>query len=217
MICISIGEKTVGGCLEALKGAELAEVRLDMLEKAELTSENVKRLFSAGGQVIATCRAGDVNDDERLKLLGEAIDAGAAYVDLELEAKDDYKKKLVEKAKATGCRIIVSYHDHKRTPDPEEMKQIINWCFESGADIAKIVCMVNSDEDNAKLLGLLNSDKKLIVVGMGEKGKVTRVVAPLMGSQFTFAPAGKKTAEGQIDKKTLEEAVETLRRAIEND
>ena len=216
MICISIDEKTVEGCLEALKGAELAEIRLDMLDKAECTPENVKKIFSSGGQLIATCRAGGIEDDRRLELLGGAIDAGAAYVDVELEAKDDYKKKLVEKAKAKGCKVIVSYHDYKRTPAPEEMKQIINWCFESGADIAKIACVVKSDEDNAKLLGMLNSDKKLVVVGMGAKGKITRIVAPLLGSQFTFASGGegKETADGQLDKETLEQILKALQKAV---
>jgi len=216
MICISIGEKTVAGCLEALKGAELAEIRLDMLDKEELTSDNVKKIFSSGGKLIATCRAGDISDDERLELLGGAIDAGAVYVDVEVEAKDDYKKNLVDKARAKGCKVIVSYHDHRRTPPTEEMKQIIGWCFESGADIAKIACMVRSDGDNARLLGLLGSERKLIVVGMGPKGSITRIVAPLLGSQFTFASAGegKETAEGQLDKEKLAHALDALREAI---
>lgn len=216
MICISIGEKTVEGCLESLRGAELAEVRLDMLDEAELTVENIRKIFSSGGKLIATCRAGEVSDEKRLELLIGAVEAGAAYVDVEVEAKDDYKKKLVDKARAKGCKVIVSYHDHRRTPGTEEMKQIIGWCFGSGADIAKIACMVKSDSDNARLLGLLNSDKKLVVVGMGPKGKITRIVAPLLGSQFTFASAGagKETAEGQLDRQTLAKVLDALQEAV---
>ena len=78
--------------------------------------------------------------------------------------------------------------------------EIINRCFNSGADIAKIVCKVNSSKDNARLLGLLDSEKKLAVIGMGEKGKITRCLSPLLRGVFTFASIskGKETAQGQI-------------------
>jgi 3-dehydroquinate dehydratase-1 len=48
---------------------------------------------------------------------------------------------------------------------------------------------------------------------MGPKGRLTRVVAPLLGSQFTYASAagGKETAEGQIEREELEKIMEALR------
>ena len=66
--------------------------------------------------------------------------------------------------------------------------------------------MVHSSRDNARLLGLLDDSKKIVVIGMGDKGRITRIAAPLLGSPFTFASLskGKETAPGQIDKEKLE-------------
>ncbi len=120
---------------------------------------------------------------------------------------------MVQKAKSRNCQVIVSYHNRKKTPKKAELGQILNRCFESGADIAKIACKANSNADNARLLSLLDSGKKIIVIGMGGKGKITRIVAPLLGSQFTFASVsrGKETAEGQMDAGKLEKLMGELK------
>ena len=40
----------------------------------------------------------------------------------------------------------------------------------------------------------------MVVLGMGEMGKITRIMAPFLGAEFTFAAMdeGKETAPGQI-------------------
>jgi 3-dehydroquinate dehydratase-1 len=216
MICVSIAEATAEGAVRAARGLELAEIRLDAMAESELTPENIRRIFSLPAKLVATCRAGKLGEGKRKEALSLAIDAGAGYVDIEVESPDPYKKELIEKARAGGCKAIVSYHDYKRTPPEAELRQIIQWCFDSGADIAKIACMVQNDADNARLLGLLDSGKSVVVIGMGERGRVTRVVAPLLGSPFTYASAGKgkETAEGQMDKAALEKAMDAVRGAL---
>ena len=54
------------------------------------------------------------------------------------------------------------------------------------------------------------------MIGMGKKGRITRVVAPLVGSPFTFASLieGRETAEGQIDKAALGSLMETLKQRV---
>jgi 3-dehydroquinate dehydratase-1 len=213
MICVSIAEGTAEACLRALGGLEFAEVRLDAMAPHELTTANIRRIFSLPMRLVATCRPGIRDDGLRRMALMDAIDAGAAYVDVEVESEDGFKSDIAARARGRGCRVIVSYHDNKRTPTSEELRQIIEWCFQSGADIAKISCMANSEKDNARLLGLLDLGRPLIVIGMGEKGRLTRVVAPLLGAAFTYASAsgGKETAPGQIDKARLERIMEDLK------
>jgi 3-dehydroquinate dehydratase-1 len=217
MICVSIAEAAADGMVRALEGLELAEIRLDAMAEPELTPQNIRRIFSCRARLVATCRPGKLGDEKRKECLSLAIDSGAAYVDIEVEAPDSYKMELAEKARAKGCKVIVSYHDYRRTPPEAELRQIIRWCFDSGADIAKIACMAQNDGDNARLLGLLDgSAGKVIVIGMGMKGRVTRIAAPLLGSPFTYASAGggKETAEGQMDRETLGKALEALRGAL---
>lgn len=197
MICISIAEKSAEACIKALEGVELAEIRLDAMDA---DAKDIERIFSMPAKLIATCRAGECSDEKRHMALLKAIESGASFVDIELEAEEEYRKVLLDNAKNKGCKVIISHHDFEGTPGKDELEKIVKNCFESGADIAKIACKVNSEKDNARLLGLLGSDKQIVVIGMGEKGRITRLAAPLLGSPFTFAALGKgkETAEGQM-------------------
>lgn len=209
MICVSIAERSAGACLKALAGLAFAEIRMDRMN---LTVDDVRDVFSAGMDLIATCRPGAFSEDERKRLLVAAIEAGAAYVDIEADSDGSFKREIIEKARSRSCAVIVSFHDYEGTPEREELLSIVSLCFESGGDMAKIACTVNSGRDNARLLGLLDSGRDIIVIGMGEKGRITRIVAPLLGSPFTYAaPArGRETADGQLDRETLEKYLKLL-------
>ena len=209
MICVCIAEKTADDCLMALAGIEFAEIRIDKME-ADLT--DIKKIFSYHSQLIATCRPGDRSRAVRLDLLKAAINAGAAYIDIEVEAEDEYKEQLITRARAAGCQVIISYHNFEKTPQKHELVHILEWCFSSGADIAKISCMVQHQHENARLLGLLDDERPIVILGMGEPGRITRMAAPLLGSPFTYASQGKgkETAPGQIDKATLEKMMGSI-------
>ncbi len=197
MICVSLAESSPEKALAALKGIPFAEIRLDRMRVDE---EGVARIFSRHPRLIATCRPGRALGAKRLALLRAAVAAGAAYVDIEVEADAAYKRALVREARAAGCRVIVSHHDLARTPARGALLRVVDRCFSSGADIAKIACRVRSPKDNATLLGLLDDERALVVVGLGKKGLMTRVTGPLAGGLFTFASRakGKETAGGQV-------------------
>jgi 3-dehydroquinate dehydratase I len=206
MICVSIDEQYSNNYLQLLDNIEFAEIRMDRML---LSLDDVKTIFSHPARLIATYRPGTVDDRTRKKYLFAAMDSGAGYVDVEVDSDNTYKKEIVEKAKSKGCKVIVSFHDHEKTPSEERLKDIMALCFAEGADIVKIACKVNSAEDNGRLLGLLGREdlkERLVIVGMGEKGRITRVAAPYLGSPFTFASLakGKETGEGQIDQRRLE-------------
>lgn len=210
-ICVSIAEKTVEECLASMAGLELAEIRLDALEPVHLTPENLRRIFSAPPKLIATCRPGRIDEQRRLQVLQGAITAGAAMVDVEVESADSFKDEVVQMARLRGCKIIVSFHDPRHTPSSAELEHVVRWCFDAGADIAKVACTVQEPRDNVRLLGLLDSGKPVVVVGMGPKGRAVRLLAPLLGSPFTFAArrSGKETAPGQM---SVQETSERMRR-----
>jgi 3-dehydroquinate dehydratase-1 len=242
MICVSVGEDSVEGCVRALEGVEFAEVRMDKIHG--LGGEGVKRIFSEAGKgkkLMATFRVAAENggkgggengeeadakeqgkrigDKEREGLLIEAIEAGAAYVDLELEMEKGMRGRIIEAAKKAGCEVVVSFHDFGGTPPAEELERIAGECFGAGADIAKVACTVNSEGDNARLLGLLGGGRRLVVIGMGEKGEKTRVLAPILGAQFTFASLGKgrETAPGQLEIGELEGIIRLIEERMEKE
>jgi 3-dehydroquinate dehydratase I len=222
MICTSIGKPTVKNCQQLLenRAIQLAEIRLD---GAQLTTHDVKLIFTLPIKLIATCRpTPDRTEAQRKQLLFTAIEAGAHYVDIEIEADDLFKQEIIKFANESNCQVIISYHNFELTPPQEQLKQIVTQCFQDSAHIAKIACQVNSKADSARILSLyaynvppvshnsthakLGAPKRLILaIGMGEEGKVTRIAAPLLGAPFTFAPLsrGAKTAPGQLDRTTL--------------
>ena len=214
MICVSLAELTLDECLAALVGLPFAEIRLDRMEGLSL--DDVGTLFASHKRLIATCAPGGLPDDARKARLLAAVGAGAAYVDVELEAKEPYREEIIAEAGKHGCRVIISFHDHEKTPDQQTLSSIVADSFRKGADIAKIACAVRSERDNARLLGLLDDSRKIVVIGMGKKGRITRVVAPLMGSPFTFASLieGRETAKGQIDEAALKSLMETLKQGV---
>jgi 3-dehydroquinate dehydratase I len=209
MICVSLAEESVTACLGALTNLDCAEIRID---KMRVSLDDIPVLFSLPKTLIATCRPGSYIDNDRKGFLLKAIESGAKFVDVELESEITYRQEIFAKARSCGCGVIVSFHDHEKTPATEELDRIVYACFRAGADIAKIACMVHSSRDNARLLGLLDDSRKIVVIGMGDKGRMTRIAAPLLGSPFTFASLskGKETAAGQIDKQTLERLLRSL-------
>jgi len=205
MLCVSIGGVTVNDCIKAIKENELAEVRLD---KMVLSSDDIKKIFSSGKNIIASFRPGKASDAERLEKLKMAIDNGAAYVDVEVGSSDKFKNEIIKHAKDKKCKLIVSYHNYEATPPRDELHKIIDICKAFKADVVKIACKSRSKRDNARLMGLLDRDSKMIVVGMGEVGKITRLLALELGAFCTYVSVSSetKTAPGQLTKKEMKKS-----------
>lgn len=214
MICVSIAEKDPEKCIETLKGLEFAEIRMDMMNPCE---KDIKKIFSQPVELIATFRPGKVSEQKRKTALLCAIKNRATFVDIELETKKKFRDEIIKTAKEYGCKVIISFHDYNKTLPKNRLKQIVKKCFAYGADIAKIACKVHSKEDNIRLLSVLESEPrgKVIVVGMGEKGKITRIAGHLLGNPITFVCSSKKkkTAQGQIEKKELERIIKMIKNA----
>lgn len=210
MICVSIAEPTLDDCLAAVKGLDFVEVRVD---KTGLSLVDVKQLFAEPVKMIATCRPGTRTEDERLAILLAAVAAGAAYVDIEVDAPRASREAVLAAARGKGCRVIVSYHNFTETPLKHHLLQVIEECFDLGADIAKIICRVQNSQDCVRMLSLYESRKNVIALGMGPLGVITRIAAPFLGAPLTYASLapGKETAEGQPDLKTLEAVMKFVR------
>ncbi len=222
MICVSVYEPTADACLESLKGLTFAEVRIDAM--AHAGADDIRKIFRLPVTLVATFRPQGPNhakelipgDGVRKELLMAAIEAGASYVDIELGSDRAYRAGLIAKARSMNCEVIVSAHIFDGTPGTDDLIAIASRCFDEGADIAKIACMVSSEGDNIRLLGLLirpGLTGRTVVIGMGEKGKVTRIAAPLLGSPFTYASISdeKRTADGQMDMLTMELILKALK------
>jgi len=212
MICISLDERWGLNFLKSLNNIEFAEIRMDRMN---LTETDIKEIFSQPKRLIATCRPGYLSENKRLSYLLNAIEAGSSFVDIELASDSRFKKTVIDFARKKRCKIIISYHDYNKTPSQDVLTGIVRLCFVEGADIAKIACKINSVSDAARLIGILGNkdfENRLIVVGMGDKGRLVRAITPFFGGVFTYASMekGKETADGQIENRELRNIVEVL-------
>ncbi len=210
MVCISIADVTVEEALGIIDESTICEVRLDRMK---FTEEDLQKLFSRGKKTLATFRPSEnVSHEKRLDVLKQAIKHGASMIDIEVENRDDFKEELVKAAKGKNCPVIMSYHNYEKTPYRRELEQIIDWCFESGAQIAKVACMANSLRDSARILSLYDQDRTIIAIGMGDPGKITRIAAPVLGAPFTYGSIDetKATAPGQITSRELEKIISMM-------
>ena len=206
MICASIAEKDIEKCIGSLEKVEMAEIRIDL---AEFSNEEIRRVFALRKKTIATCRPGKIREEERVEMLKMAIESGATYVDIEYEASPEYKNDLIDFAHKHQCDVIISYHNYDKTPELEELEDIVRSCYAQGADLAKVATHVNVNRDNSKILSLYKAPGRLVAIGMGDLGRISRIVAPFMGAEFTYASLseGETTAPGQISYEKLNQFI----------
>ena len=156
MICVSIQNKDLETIFDLLEEryVEMAEIRLDRCP--QLGQEEIEELFSNSDvPLIATCRISDAMPaaEAEAKLI-TAIKAGAAYVDLELEAPAMMSKRIRREARECGTVLIRSYHDFEGTDSRTALEALVEKCQHLGAEIAKIVTTARMPEDARKVLSL---------------------------------------------------------------
>ena len=217
MICVSLAYLSFEQCREILRDIEMAEIRLDRLN---FSLPQVREIFSMHQRLIATCRPGNIGEEERKELLLTAGEAGAAFLDIESDAEPGFKTVVSQACRDKNCKVIMSYHNYERTPSRQVLEEIIDSCFADGADIVKIACQALCQADAARILSLYDQDEmgheneKIVALAMGEMGKITRLAALLLGAPFTYAALsqGKETASGQMSKQTLMEILNLMKK-----
>jgi 3-dehydroquinate dehydratase type I len=149
---------------------------------------------------MVTCRPGEYDERERISYLTRAMGLGADYVDVELESSDRYAELIMKPASIHGCEVVFSHHDYSGTPGRKELKDKLEHCYRRGGAVAKVATHVRNREDLLNLVSLYGLPGRKVVVGMGTLGRITRVIGPYLGAEFTFASPGDglETAPGQL-------------------
>ena len=225
MICTTIQNKNYEQILSALEQCEMAEIRLD---RCSLTAKETDELFTSDIPLVATCRIDEIASAEPSlqnlpqqsreikamqiaeKRLVRAIEAGARYVDVEIEAQKQMSKRVRQAAHENGTIFIRSYHDFEGTDSLEALKAIVEKCVYHGADMVKIVTMAQSEADIDKILALYQwcreekasgnerigalSDGGLIAFCMGEEGRSSRLDCLKFGAPYTYAALTEEEA-----------------------
>lgn len=198
MICTTIQNRTLEEIIGLLEGSEpriqMAEIRLD---RCPLDIEEIESLFSSlDTPLVATCRVVDDGNgtwEEAEEKLTAAVEAGAAFLDLEIEAPKEVGKRLRRACTEYGTTMIRSSHFFAGTPSDDVLRNTLEKCRKFGGEIVKIAAMATSEEDVARVLGLYSQEQttqrqaELIAFSMGETGRASRLECLRLGSPFTYA------------------------------
>lgn len=144
--------------------------------------------------------------------------AGKRGIAVEREKESAWR--IVREAKAQNVKSIASYHDFHKTPDNEELREILLELRESGADILKLAVMPKREEDVLRLMlesrRFRERDKnrhEYITLSMGALGALSRVAGELTGSDYSFMTVGESSAPGQLPIGDGLKIMEILRRS----
>ncbi|HEX54921.1 MAG: type I 3-dehydroquinate dehydratase [Candidatus Altiarchaeales archaeon] len=223
MICASITENRLGDMVRLANSsnADLVELRLDYVSDID----EISQIGKIEKPVIVTCMPRweggnfDGSDEKRINILLKALDF-SEYITVELMTEKRLRDGLIERARENNKKVILSYHDFNGTPPINKILEILERERGEGADIAKVAFMPRNYEDVLEVMRALvikKNDNKfgipIIAVSMGEIGKVSRILAPILGSYLTYASIekGRESAPGQLTVNELRQILRILK------
>ena len=205
--CVSIGEKNPKKLKiilkKALSKSDFAEIRFDYLKKSDIPKvlENNKRNLKKCVCTLRPKTEGGLfvgREDERKSILRLIAEYNPFLLDVEFNTiqKD---KKLVAYLKKSKCKLLVSWHDFKKTPNNTQLRLKFNK-MKKFSNVVKIVTVAKSVSDTSRLLSIysIKSNSKTVAFCMGEQGRFSRILCLHLGSPFTYVSLGKPIAPGQF-------------------
>ncbi|MDH3203626.1 MAG: type I 3-dehydroquinate dehydratase [Nitrosopumilus sp.] len=205
--CISIAENTpykIKYTLNiALKKSEFVEVRFDFL-KTEQIPETLEIIKKDLNKVVCTLRPKTEggkfsgNEKERIAILKLIAEYNPFLLDVEFNTlkKNTSLKKYLN---STKTKILVSWHDFKKTPKSTDLRKKMNQMRKFSSNV-KIVSTAKSTDDSTRMLELYNEkgNTNLISFAMGDFGRISRILCLYLGSPYTYVSLGRAIAPGQF-------------------
>jgi 3-dehydroquinate dehydratase/shikimate dehydrogenase len=195
-VCVTVTAETTAELRrkrDEVTNADLVELRLDTVSDPSAAGALAGRRVP----VIVTCRPAweggqfKGSEEERKQILRDALARGAEYVDIEWKANFT---DLI--ASSAGRRVVISSHDFNGVPaDLVGRAQAMR---ATGAEVVKIAVKTSKLTDCLPLLDLAAQVARqgTVIIGMGDCGLITRVLARKFGSLWTYA--GDQRQVGQL-------------------
>ena len=186
--CVSIAEKTPYKIKQALKIAlkksDYVEVRFDFL-KIEQIPEALEIIKKDLNRIVCTLRpkveGGKFtgNEKERIAILKLIAEYNPFLLDVEFNTLKR-NSSLVRYLKSTKTKLLVSWHDFKKTPSSAELKKKMNQMIKFSSNV-KIVSTAKSTNDSNRMLELYSKKGRnnLISFAMGDFGRISRILCQI--------------------------------------
>ena len=233
LVCIPVVAADTKALLEQVEilkplSPDIVEWRVDSYQGIGdiatcLTATDTMRKAIGDIPLIFTCRIEaeggmqPLSQEARLAIIKAAIGSGKIdIVDIELMNGEDFIEAVRTAAQANGVKLILSYHDFKKTPAEDLILSKLEQAQTLGADIAKVATMPTCMAD---VLTLLQATLKartevltvpIVTMAMAKEGVITRMAGGLFGADITFAIGQASSAPGQIPIGDLRQAMSLL-------
>ena len=205
--CISIAEQSPAKTKKILKIAlsksDFVEIRLDFL-KIEQIPETLEMIKKDLSRVVCTLRPKNEggkfvgNEKERIAIIKLIAEYNPFMLDIEFNTLKK-NSSLTKYLKSTKTKLLVSWHDFKKTPSSAELEKKISQMSKFSSNV-KIVSTAKSTDDSTRMLELYSKKGKnnLISFAMGDYGRISRILCLYLGSPYTYVSLGKAIAPGQF-------------------
>jgi len=213
-ICASTIDEAIKEIEQAIKISPLVEFRADFVK--DINSEKIDRVISyvkkKRKKIILTIRRKSeggkflIKENKRISLL-KALHTAPDFIDIEYTSLVNIKN-IKSCLKLYRSKLIVSYHNLTKT-DRKQIMSVYNGIKKLKPAIIKIAAFANDLSDNLVMFDLIKKAKKgrkkIIAICMGEKGEISRILGPMLGSEITFGSLamGKESAPGQVPAEVL--------------
>lgn len=217
--CLPVIKNSKQQVLPALKtqGYDFYEVWLDYIQDSDerFIAELAEKF---AGKIIFVFRRQNLEKiklslDKRLAVIS-VLSRFDVLLDLDFLTQQEELNFL--RQKNYNIRLILSYHNYKKTPGLNHLLRLTDKMKKYNPDIFKIATFCKNEADSLKLLNLLlilkKQKKKFIISGMGKNSLITRIFGVLWGNELNFTPVKlkEKSAEGQLTKRRLENILKEI-------
>lgn len=212
-VAVSHGDEVDAEQVSAARdlGVDVVELRVDRFDVLDVDHVTAVVGRCSALPVLATVRhvdeGGSWTGDERDRAaLVRALLPVVDGVDVELARSGGPMAEVVAEARSLDRTVVLSHHDFTATPTRPRLDAMADEASAAGADHLKVAVAVHTPSDVRTLASFTidHAHEAPITIAMGDRGSVSRVFFPALGSRLTYAFVSEHQVPGQLD------VVETL-------
>jgi 3-dehydroquinate dehydratase / shikimate dehydrogenase len=203
LLCETVTGRSMAELVAARDSAthgDMVELRLDGVGDLDVAGALQGRRVPA----VVTCRPTweggqfDGAEDDRARILARALELGAEFVDVEWRATTTSNGDFAALVRRDPARVVISSHDFEGVPNDLDAR--VRAMRSVGAGSIKVAVSVSRLTDTLQLKHI-GAAGDAVVIGMGEAGVPSRLLAAHYGSRWTYA--GRGVAPGQLPAETM--------------
>lgn len=142
----------------------------------------------------------EIEEKKREKKIEKYLELQPEYCDIEADTDPAFIEKIAKKF--PKVKLIGSYHNFEETPS--DLHALLKGMKNPHFAIYKMALHANSTSDMLRLMLFAREAKEQVsIMSMGEFGKPSRVLAPIMGSYLNYTGLKEEPALHRYSVKTL--------------